>query len=58
MLVGALIVGAALIVAMELPINASADWWGVLCVALAVATLFNASAAGRPDGAPAPVRRS
>ncbi len=58
MLGGALVVGAALIVAMELPINASADLWGLLGVALAVATRFNV-APGRPAGdAPAPARRS
>ncbi len=58
MLAGALVVGAALIVAMELPINASADLWGVLCVALAVATWFNAAPGRRAVGARAPAPRS
>ena len=46
MLVGALIVGAAVIVAMELPINLSADFWGLLCVTLAASTWAIAGSRG------------
>ena len=42
MLAGALVVGAAILLVMELPINGSADAWVALCVALAAATWVNA----------------
>ena len=62
LLAGALVVGAALILVTELPINGSADLWALLCVAFAVATWVNAA---RPSelraavvDAPAPGLRS
>jgi hypothetical protein len=60
MLVAALVVGAAVIVAMELPINLSADLWGLLCVAFAAATWINAARApnDRVDDEPVSMRRS
>jgi len=58
-LAGGLLVGAAVIVVMELPINLSADLWALLCVAFAAATWINAA---RPTpfvvGEPAPALRS
>jgi exo-beta-1,3-glucanase (GH17 family) len=43
MLVGALLLAACVILVMELPINASADLWTLLCVAFAGATWINAA---------------
>jgi glucan 1,3-beta-glucosidase len=42
-LAGALVVGAAAIVVLELPINGSADLWALLCVSFAGATWINAA---------------
>jgi glucan 1,3-beta-glucosidase len=59
-LAGGLVIGAAVIVVMELPINGSSDLWAALCVVFAAATWINAArpttvAAG---GAPIPAPRS
>ncbi len=43
-----LVVGAAVIVAMELPINASADLWALLCVMFAASTAFSPAPTRRP----------
>ncbi len=44
-----LVIGAVVIVAMELPINASADLWALLCVMFATSTWFNGGISGRVD---------
>ena len=44
LLVGGLVLGAAVILVMELPINGAADFWALLCVAFAAATWVNAPA--------------
>jgi exo-beta-1,3-glucanase (GH17 family) len=54
LMTGALVVGAAVIVATELPVNLSADFWGFLCLAFAAATWINGRRAG---DAPAPALR-
>ena len=38
-----LVVGAIVVVAIELPINASADWWALLCLVFAASTWANAA---------------
>jgi hypothetical protein len=57
LLIGALVVGSAVLVVMELPINLAADLWALLCVALAAATWVN-GAVDRPGGGPASAPRS
>ena len=52
-LAAALIVGAATIVVLELPINGAGDLWALLCVLFAVATWINAARPEAPVAAAA-----